>query len=169
MTAKVTGSQYRIEPLGADRLEEAIELTRSLFWYGTDRRWAAADLRHSVAEQQHPRKWYWVAINERGELVGITGLYREPRDRPSLIWLGWFGVHPHHRNRGLGTRLLKFTIEVAIARGYSTMRIYTSTDPNEIQAHRLYERFGFVRDPGRRRGEYLTFSRPLGKKKAGTS
>jgi len=85
---------------------------------------------------------YWVAI-ENGVVTGVTGFYNEI-PTPEAIWVGWFCVHPDHRKQGLGTDLLRFTIQRAKDEGYECLKLFTSDLDDERAAHHLYERFGFV-------------------------
>lgn len=85
---------------------------------------------------------YWVAVNEEKRVVGITGFYDDKCDS-SVVWLGWYGVHPTNRKRGIGSKLLQFAIEEAGRRGFSTIKLYTSSDAGEKAAHKLYLKFGF--------------------------
>lgn len=62
-----------------------------------------------------------------GEVVGVTGLYREERlGEKNTCWLGWYGLLPKYRNMGLGKTVLLDSIEEAKKRGYDTFRLYTS-------------------------------------------
>lgn len=85
---------------------------------------------------------YWVVI-ENGMVAGVTGFYNEIHT-PKTIWVSWFCVHPDHRNRGLGTDLLQFTIQRAVDEGYECLKLFTSDLDDEQSAHRLYARCGFV-------------------------
>ena len=86
---------------------------------------------------------YWVAVDERAEICGITGLYNERKDREDTVWLCWFCVDPKYRGRGLGKKLLEFSIEKARGYGKKRLCLYTTTDPNEAGAQLLYEKYGF--------------------------
>ena len=86
---------------------------------------------------------YWVAVNEHGEVCGITGLYNESKDDDDTIWLCWFCVDPKYRGQGLGRKLLEFSEEKARSYGKKYLRLYTSDDPSEADAQFLYEGCGF--------------------------
>ena len=90
---------------------------------------------------------YWLTIDDSGKVVGTTGLYCYEIDKEETYWLGWFCVHPNARNQGIGTRLLQFSIEEAKKHGKKFLRLYTSTDPNESDAHKLYEKHKFIKLP----------------------
>ncbi len=84
-----------------------------------------------------------VLVDEAGAVLGTTGLYRYQKDAQEAVWLSWFCVAPQARGQGLGQALLAHTVAKAQKAGFNTIRLYTSTDPNEAAAQRLYEKNGF--------------------------
>jgi GNAT superfamily N-acetyltransferase len=87
---------------------------------------------------------YWVAKNLDNVVVGTTGLYLDKADvDDGIIWLGWFCVDPNFRNKGIGKKILEFTIQEARSKGKKILRLYTSTDPREKDAQKIYDRLGF--------------------------
>ena len=52
-------------------------------------------------------------IDYFGRIAGIIGLYCYEKDKGEAFWLGWFGVMPDCRRRGIGERLLRFAISKA--------------------------------------------------------
>jgi ribosomal protein S18 acetylase RimI-like enzyme len=59
------------------------------------------------------------------------------------MWVSWFCVDPKARGKGIGQKLIEHTICLAAQAGVQRLRLYTSTDPNEEAAQRLYEKNGF--------------------------
>lgn len=96
-----------------------------------------------LAKAQIAELRYWVAQNDLGRVVGTAGLYCYEKDRDKAFWLGWFCIAPSARNQGIGTELLQFSIEKAKEQGKKFLRLWTTTDPNELDAHRLYEKHEF--------------------------
>jgi GNAT superfamily N-acetyltransferase len=96
-----------------------------------------------------------VCVDEAGRVLGTTGLYRYKKDAGEAVWVGWFCVDPKMRGRGIGQALIEHTVERAREAGFDRVRLYTSTDPNEEAAQRLYERNGF-KEVLRRRGLFTT-------------
>lgn len=92
-----------------------------------------------------------VFVDDAGLVLGTTGLYRYRRDPDHAVWLGWFCVDPKARGRGVGQALIEHTVARARGAGFALIRLYTSTDPNEAAAQRLYERNGFM-EVGRKKG-----------------
>jgi ribosomal protein S18 acetylase RimI-like enzyme len=84
------------------------------------------------------------AFSKGGELVGVTGLYRETRVRTrhkAFIW----GVYvaPQHRGRGIGHALMEAAI--SRARGLGLRQVYLSANSSSRAAINLYETYGFER------------------------
>lgn len=66
-------------------------------------------------------------------------------DEKEAFWLGWFCVSPKERGKRIGYNLLKFAVEKAKIEGKKYLRLWSSTNPNEDKAHKLYENVGFVK------------------------
>ena len=142
----------RIRPLTRTRLSEAIALLNDIFFPGEEEEPPSSELPASLnpakykeylAGTQKSDIKYWVAIDDFGRVAGIIGLYCYARDKDEAFWLGWFGVMPDCRRRGIGERLLRFAISKAKKSDKKFLRLDTSTDPNELSARRLYEKYGF--------------------------
>ncbi|MFA5136067.1 MAG: GNAT family N-acetyltransferase [Patescibacteria group bacterium] len=87
---------------------------------------------------------YWVGIDRKTkEVIGVVGLYEELSDAKEACWLGWFCVRPDKRGRRHGTQLLDFAITYAKKLHKQYLRLYTSTDPNELKAQKIYKKYGF--------------------------
>ena len=134
----------RIVLLSEKNIDSAMLLIEKVFLYEDDRELARINLVETLEHKNHGQN-YWFATDENGRVIGMTGLYLNRKTEPGdeTVWLGWFGVHPEYRRQGIGSALLEFTVNEAKRRGFKTMKIYTSTDENERQAHKLYESFGF--------------------------
>jgi GNAT superfamily N-acetyltransferase len=86
---------------------------------------------------------FWIAVDEKtGSVLGTTGLYRYNRDASEAVWLAWFCVAPETRRRGVGSRLIDFSIQEAKNAGSRYLRLYTSDYPREKAAQILYESRG---------------------------
>jgi GNAT superfamily N-acetyltransferase len=86
---------------------------------------------------------YFVAVNESEKILGTTGLYSLEKDKNETYWLGWYCVDPEFRGKGIGSKLLDFTIRKAGERGKKILRLYTSTSPQEKTAQLIYDSRGF--------------------------
>ncbi len=88
-------------------------------------------------------------------VLGTTGLYRYKNDANEAVWVAWFCVDPKARGRGIGQALIDHTVSRARDAGFNRIRLYTSTDPNEEAAQRLYEKNGF-KEILRKKGMFTT-------------
>lgn len=88
---------------------------------------------------------FWIAQDQSGEALGISGLYRLRKDRREAVWLGWYTVHPSARGKGVGGTLLRHAIQAARDTGVKYLRLYTS-DSEHIEgsgdAQGVYEKYG---------------------------
>jgi len=146
-------TDIRIEHLERKRLSDA----RKLVWRCFPRQtfferlsfWAIAN--HRSPHMRRIMAWvgvadfldFWGAIDQQtGTLLGTTGLYQYTCDAKEAVWLAWFCVAPEVRRRGIGSRLLDFSIEEAKRTGLQYLRLYTSDRSNEAAAQILYESRG---------------------------
>lgn len=84
---------------------------------------------------------YWLA-QENGKAVGITGLYSRTEDPKDTAWVGWYGVTPEARGRGVGSKVFTETIEKARAQGVKELKL--RTDDSGEAAWKIFERYGFA-------------------------
>jgi len=149
-------------PLSREFLNDAISLVEEIFTYKCDQIQARKNLIESLSKPNTDKN-YWITFDENRKVIGIIGLYLDPKKRNDKItaWLGWFGVHSDYRKRGIGSELLKFIIGKAKRRGVKTLRIYTSLDKNERAAHKLYEKYGFRRTNLDRDTEIIYYAKDL--------
>ncbi|MFK3780062.1 GNAT family N-acetyltransferase [Agrobacterium sp. NPDC089420] len=101
-----------------------------------------------MIEHGHPQ---FVALAD-GEVIGWCDIRRE--SRPSLVHRGALGIGilPPHRDRGLGERLMRRTLDAARDRGLH--RVELSVHADNTRAIALYEKIGFVHE-GRARDAVL--------------
>jgi len=96
-----------------------------------------------------------VYLDDANRVLGTTGLYRYNKDAVEAVWVAWFCVDSQARGRGVGQALIEHTVACARNAGFNRIRLYTSTDPNEAAAQRLYEKNGF-KEVGRKKGIFAT-------------
>lgn len=82
--------------------------------------------------------------------VGITGiyilnLYDENVIDKDDVWLGWYGILPEFRSRGIEKQSLLDTIEIAKRFNRKYFRLYTNNDINST-AYPLYEKVMSLRE-----------------------
>ena len=94
-----------------------------------------------------------VAADADGAVLGTVTYVSGPGDRFSELeredeaGFRMLAVAPWAQGRGVGRALVKTVLERARREGRSGVAIYTR--PSMRAAHRLYETFGFARDPER--------------------
>ncbi len=156
---KINISTVTIIPLSQDNIREALVLIEAIFSYESDQKNARFTLYDSLGNQEYGQR-YWIAVTENNKVIGITGLYKDWSDR-SVVWLGWFGVHTEFRLHGIGSKLLEYAISKAKQEGYVTLRLFTSSDPNERAAHKLYKKFGFTQIEINKSSDKIYFEKKL--------
>jgi len=70
--------------------------------------------------------------------IGVVGLYSY-NVYPSDAWLSWFGVLQEYRQKGYGSKMFDFFENLALEKGYTSIRVYT-TDDEFDKAILLYEK-----------------------------
>ncbi len=92
------------------------------------------------------------------KLIGTTGLYHLKTDPDDTVWLGWLCINPEFRGKGLGRKLIEWTMNKAREEGYRILKLYTSNDPDLDVSHILYAKLGFKTVGGRAgEGETLIY------------
>lgn len=140
-----------IIPMNADDLTASIDLANSVFWLEAKKKYPEIAFSASIGIEPHSSYvtekgtddlHYWIA-KEDGKVLGTVGLYHE-LETPDRIWIGWFCVSPDARGKGIGRKLLQFTVNRAKSdKEYKEIWLYTSRDPNEAAAQILYDKMGF--------------------------
>jgi GNAT superfamily N-acetyltransferase len=145
-----------IVPLSQENLEETIAMINAVFpddlhsanppELGLRKSlslWVNETSWHSITKGRDLARFdYWVVLDEiTQKVIGLTGLYAF-KDAVNEAWLGWFGVAEIARGKGLGKKLLEWTMNKAREEGYTVFKLYTTTDPNEAAAQKLYENLG---------------------------
>ena len=80
---------------------------------------------------------YWVSIDKKGNIIGITGIYFRECDDKDVLWVSWFCVDQKYRGRGIGKTLLNHVISYAKINNKKRFKIYTSNIEEEKNAQIL--------------------------------
>lgn len=83
--------------------------------------------------------------------VGVTGIYTmnmyvDNEMNDDTVWLGWYGILPEFRTKGIGRQTLLDTIEKAKTYKRKYFRLYT-TDSEDALARPLYQKIMQVCEP----------------------
>jgi GNAT superfamily N-acetyltransferase len=140
----------RIIPMTAENLPAAIEAGKDGFRYGMGFLNPATDFKAALspmvtkmhAGQREINARYFLAVDKENRVLGTTGLYQTAKDQGEALWLGWMSVRPAYRGKGIGQKLLDFSIDEAKKSNADYLRLYTSTYKGEAAAQPLYERVG---------------------------
>ncbi|MCK4872068.1 MAG: GNAT family N-acetyltransferase [Phycisphaerales bacterium] len=84
---------------------------------------------------------FWVAVHDEHGVIGTIGAQRESDHCAQIRRLR---VARPHRNRGVGTRLIKTSIAFCQEAGY--LKVVLDTPPGRAPAIVLFEHFGFQLD-----------------------
>ena len=117
-------------------------LLSMLHWCGIGRRSTPLDY------------WKVFLLRAAGEIVGVSGLYRQPGMEETVYWVGWFGIRPRFRRRGFGTGAMHALIGFAESLGCRELWVYTgSSDKIAVNFYRslCFDELGAAADwvPGR--------------------
>lgn len=92
-------------------------------------------------QENNDRFAYYLAYHNYS-LVGITGHYPDDEDYEKM-WVGWFGILPHWRGKGLGSLLLTTLCDKLYDMGITKLHLYSGDRPEEENAHKMYIKHGF--------------------------
>ncbi len=79
-----------------------------------------------IGERPYPLKFWQVflARDREGNSIGVSGLYQQEVTDAKTVWLGWFGIVPEWRGRGMGPQLLKQTLDKARELHFEKVLVY---------------------------------------------
>jgi ribosomal protein S18 acetylase RimI-like enzyme len=80
--------------------------------------------------------WQVFLVASKQEIVGVSGLYRQPGMPAQLCWLGWFGIRPRFRRRGFGSAAIRSLAEEA--QKINCREIWVYTDAEDHAARDFY-------------------------------
>jgi ribosomal protein S18 acetylase RimI-like enzyme len=85
--------------------------------------------------------WKVFLLRSAGQVVGVSGLYRQPGMPATVCWVGWFGIRPRFRRQGLGTRAMHSLWDFARSIACQELRVYTGS--SDDIAVRFYKSLDF--------------------------
>lgn len=110
------------EKINNDNIKLATSIQYSIFPLGC----AYEHYRYSI-DSKYKDSIYYI-IKWKNMPVGITGLYLNNIASRDSIWLGWYGILPEFRSKGIGRQSLLDTIEMAKKYDRKYFRLYTIDD-----------------------------------------
>lgn len=82
----------------------------------------------------------WIIYNDKMQSIGICGLYSLKENSTDELWLGWFGLFPEYRNKGLGVEAIQWLKLKAKSLGASKLMAYVDKNRKPMS---FYLRNGF--------------------------
>jgi RimJ/RimL family protein N-acetyltransferase len=95
-----------------------------------------------IGRRTTPLEFWQVFLARSGqEIVGVSGLYRQPGAPKHVCWLGWFAIRPKFRRQGFGTAATHLLADYARTVGCKELWVYT--DCSDQAARSFYTKLGF--------------------------
>lgn len=148
---KKSKSTFIIESLSSETFGQALELILKNFEIEENEN-PELELKESISpgtyeaelekyNSLNPR--YWI-IKSSKKVLGVSGMYFTPKDNHEAVWGGWtaFDVGLKSNLAIYRYELIEYVVAEAYKTGKKYGKLYTSTLPSEVQANRLYDRFG---------------------------
>jgi RimJ/RimL family protein N-acetyltransferase len=85
--------------------------------------------------------WKVFLLRAKGDVVGVSGLYRQPGMAGTVCWVGWFGIRPRFRRPGLGRNSVYALIE--FDRSLDCKELWVYTGSSDHVAITFYQKLGF--------------------------
>ena len=85
--------------------------------------------------------WKVFLLRAEGDVLGVSGLYRQPGMAETVCWVGWFGIRPRFRRQGFGAGAIHALIE--FARSLDCKELWVYTGSSDHVAVGFYQSLGF--------------------------
>ena len=69
--------------------------------------------------------WQVFLVRVQSEIVGVSGLYRQPGMPSHVCWLGWFAIRPRFRRKRFGSAAISQIRDNARNTGFNELWVYT--------------------------------------------
>ena len=95
-----------------------------------------------IGKRSRPLEYWQVfLLRAKSQIVGISGLYRQPGMPSHVCWLGWFAIRPQFRRQRYGTAGIRQIFRAARSAGSTELWVYT--DSHDDAARIFYISLGF--------------------------
>jgi ribosomal protein S18 acetylase RimI-like enzyme len=85
--------------------------------------------------------WKVFLLRVRDEVVGVSGIYRQPGMPQTVCWVGWFAIRPGIRRQGLGRNAMYALID--FVKGIQVKELWVYTGSADDIAVNFYKSLGF--------------------------
>src|SRR5208282_4505321 len=72
--------------------------------------------------------WQVFLVRSQQEIVGVSGLYRQPAMPSDICWIGWLAIRPQFRRQGFGTAAIHSLVNTARTINCREIWVYTGSD-----------------------------------------
>ena len=69
--------------------------------------------------------WQVFLLRAKSQIIGVSGLYRQPGMPSHVCWLGWFAIRPQFRRQGLGRAAIHQLYRTVGIAAYKELWVYT--------------------------------------------
>lgn len=138
-----------IKPLCKDNYNEASKLANSIFPKDDPSPYICflasidEEKRKSYNDKYKTIEMMFFVYMLNKKVCGTVGLYTVTDDYETCDWLGYFCVSENLRRSGIGSELLQYIIDLSKKRRKDKLKLYTGF--GDTEAHRLYEKFRFIK------------------------
>jgi ribosomal protein S18 acetylase RimI-like enzyme len=95
-----------------------------------------------IGKRSRPLEYWQVfLLRAESQIVGVSGLYRQPGMPSHVCWLGWLAIRPKFRRRGFGTAAIYHLCHAARSAGSTELWVYTGF--HDDVARNFYISLGF--------------------------
>ena len=85
--------------------------------------------------------WQVFFLRAKSQIIGVSGLYRQPGMPSHVCWLGWFAIRPQFRRQGFGRAAIHQLYRTVRTAAFKELWVYTGSQ-DEI-ARSFYISLGF--------------------------
>lgn len=122
-----------------DNLELAVKIQNAIFPLEDGRQ----NYIEGITNYPYRKEMINYIVYDNEITVGVVGLYSY-NEYPDDAWLSWFGVLEEHRQKGYGSKIFEFFEDLALEKGYNSIRVYTDNEFD--RAMLLYEKKKMVKE-----------------------
>ncbi len=125
--------------VGSNNLEVAVKIQNTIFPLEDGRQ----NYIEGITNDPYRKEMVNYIVYDNEIPIGVVGLYSY-NEYPSDAWLSWFGVLQKYRQKGYGSKIFDFFEELALKKGYTSIRVYT--DDKFDKAISLYEKKRMIKE-----------------------
>jgi RimJ/RimL family protein N-acetyltransferase len=82
-----------------------------------------------IGERSKPLEYWQVfLLRAKSQIIGVSGLYRQPGMPSHVCWLGWFAIRPQFRRQGFGTAAIHQLYDTARRARSTELWVYTGLE-----------------------------------------